>query len=165
MAVKSILEVIMKKVVVVFAVILLFIGWAGSGLLTWRDFRDAGQIREAESMLKGIGMDSNESKDLLNKFQLPVTSRALQIGGMLALVAVVLGLAVLVLLFLKKDGLLTPAALIFLAAVVAMILLNPDYKTGIAGPASARALAMVVGIPALLGGILALLAARMRRTV
>ncbi len=81
---------------------------------------------------------------------------------MFAALVAIYSLTVLILLFITRAGVLFKAAGALVVLSCVMILMNPQYETGLAGAASARSIAWVVGVLTLIGAVLTIVAARMR---
>ncbi len=142
----------------------------GGAILAWRDFRDSSSLAAADGKgqqeLKNAGLSDAAAKKALDEQleefgakNLPGES-ALRTGGTFAALAALFALTVLLLLFVTSRGVLFKAAGALIVLSIVMILMNPQYETGMAGAASARNVAIVVGVLTIIGAVLAMAAAR-----
>lgn len=154
------------------AAFVLVVSMLGASVLAWRDFRDAGSMSGAYGKgvqeLKGAGLDEAAAKKALDEQfsavgakNLP-TAQALTTGGMFAVLAALFALTVLILMFVKRSGVFFKVAGALVVLSIVMIFMNPQYETGLAGAASARSIAMFVGIPMIIGALLAIAAGSRR---
>lgn len=144
----------------------------GGAVLAWRDFRDASGLSDAYSQgqqeLKNAGLSDAAAKKSLDEQLQAVGAKnlpdesALRTGGMFAALAAIYSLAVLILLFVTRGDVLFKAAGALVVLSCVMIFMNPQYETGLAGAASARSIAWVVGVLTIIGAVLTIIAARMR---
>lgn len=151
----------MKKLTVV----LLLIALLGAGVLTWRNFRDCSSLAKVEASVEKMGGKNAEAsktiyRKLLKSRGLDVTSSQFTIAGIVTLLALLATLALLALVFMKKVNLLLPGSIGLIIITIAMILANPSYNTGAAGPAPARTLALIIGVIAILGSVTNILYAK-----
>jgi hypothetical protein len=129
----------MKVLNVVGAIFFALVAIGATSLLTWRDFRDSGRLKDEVAAAAAAGAPATDpdvaaATDLAGK---------LKVGGIvtgaLAALSAVLGGA----MFVKKDGLkYLPLAVV--AAAGAAIAFNPSYGTGPFAPMSARTLSFIV---------------------
>ncbi|MGI8788107.1 MAG: hypothetical protein ACR2HG_10140 [Pyrinomonadaceae bacterium] len=145
----------------------------GSAVLAWRDFRDSSSLGEAygqslQKLKTGWGLSDEQAKKAWDEQleasgakNLPDES-ALRTGGMFAALAAIFALTVLILLFVTRSGVLFKAAGALVVLSCVMIFMNPQYETGLAGAASARSVAWVVGVLTITGAVLTIFAARRR---
>ena len=137
----------MRTTLLVFAIIFAVVAVGMGSLLTWRDFRDSkkitDQIGENEAVLGAV---KNASPEIQEALELP---GKLKKGGIAAGAVAALALVVVFSIGSKKSSMTAVAGVLAIAAL-AMIFLNPSYATGHHGPASARMVAWVAGVPALL---------------
>lgn len=142
----------------------------GSAVLAWRDFRDSSSLGDTYSQgqreLKTAGLSDAAAKKALDEQLTALGAKnlpdeaALRTGGMFAVLAALFALTVLILMFVTRSGVLFKAAGALVVLSVVMILMNPQYETGLAGAASARSIAWVVGVLTIIGALLAMFAAR-----
>lgn len=158
----------MKRFLIVLSALLLIIGVIATGLLTWRDFRDGGQLAEVEKQVESLGSQAGGTakdvyKGLLKNAGLDITSSRLTIAGVFSGITLLLVLVVLVLLFMAKPdkSMIFGVALIVFAAV--MIFINPSYETGPYGPADARSIAMIAGIFSIVGAAGSLVVSKLKQ--
>ncbi len=151
------------------AAFVLVISILGASVLAWRDFRDAESMSDAYGKglqeLKGAGLDDAAAKKALDEQLSAVGAKnlpdeaALRKGGMFAALAAIYALVVLILMFVTRSGVLFKVAGALVVLSIVMILMNPQYETGLAGAASARSVAMFVGILMIIGALLTIVAA------
>ncbi|MEP6902385.1 MAG: hypothetical protein ABJA66_11590 [Actinomycetota bacterium] len=157
------------------AAFFLVISILGSAILAWRDFRDAGAVgdayAQAQKELKIAGLNDAQSKKALDDQLSAIGAKNLpgekdlRTGGMFAVLTLVFALSVLILMFVTQRGVLFKVAGALVVLSIVMILMNPQYETGLAGAASARNVAIVVGLLTIIGALLAIFAGRMRRSI
>lgn len=154
------------------AAFVLVISMLGAGTLAWRDFRDASSLGDAYGSgvqeLKNAGLSDAAAKKALDEQlatvggkELPSES-ALRKGGIFAGLTLFFALTVLILLFVTRSAVLFKAAGALVVLSCVMIFMNPQYETGLAGAASARSVAIFVGVLTIIGALLAMGAAKVR---
>lgn len=159
----------MKRFLTVLSALILIVGVIATGLLTWRDFRDGGQLAEVEKKVEaadtqaGGGAAKDMYKGLLKNAGIDVSSSRLTIAGLFSALTLLLTLAALVLLFMAKPDKTKIVGLALIVFAVIMIFVNPSYNTGPYGPADARTIAMIAGAFAIVGAAGSLLVSRMRQ--
>jgi hypothetical protein len=158
----------MKRFLTVLSALILIVGVIATGLLTWRDFRDGGQLAEVEKKVEAAdtqagGAAKDMYKGLLKNAGIDVSSSRLTIAGLFSALTLLLTLAALVLLFMAKPDKTKIVGLALIVFAVIMIFINPSYNTGPYGPADARTIAMTAGAFAIVGAAGSLLVSRMRQ--
>ena len=134
---------------------------SGSSASNLGDSDDAAKAqKQLEEVKKTLGADS----PLVKKAE----EAQANLGGAVraaygGLLVAVLSLLVMILTFAKKSGPLVIVGGLTILASVVFILISPSYDTGKYGPANARQIAMLYGIPALIGGLCGILADKFRK--
>lgn len=156
----------MRVLAMVIGFILLLAGAGLSSALTWRDFRDAGELSRARAMATSA-LGSTTGERVLDGVMREasggqnISETGLQIGGAASAFAAALSLAVLAVMFSKKPKLLVKVAGGLVVLSVLVIFANPDWAHGDMAPASARQIAEIAAVPLVLGALAALLVARL----
>lgn len=160
-------EDIMKKLLVVLSVIFLIIAAAGTGILTWRDFRDGSELAKLETEMDKAstqtGVGKSVFKQALKEKGLDVSASKFTFAGIVTALTFLVCIAVFILVFMKKPNISVYAGIGLIIISIIMILVNPGYDTGPFGPAPARTLAIIFGIAAILGAICSMILAKMRQ--
>lgn len=129
----------MKVLNIVGAIFFALVAIGATSLLTWRDFRDSGRLKDEVSAATAAGAPAGDSEvaaatELAGK---------LKIGGIVTGGLATLSFALAGAMFVKKEKLkYLPLAVVAVAA--AAIALNPSYGTGPFAPMSARTLSFIV---------------------
>ena len=160
-------EDIMKKLLVVFSVIFLIIAAAGTGILTWRDFRDGSDLAKLETEMDKTstqtGVGKSIFKEALKQKGLDISASRFTFAGIVTALTFLVCLAVFILVFMKKPDISVYAGIGLIIFTIIMILVNPGYDTGPYGPAPARTLAIIIGAAAILGAICSITLAKKRQ--
>ena len=141
----------MRIAALIIATIML-LATAGVGFLgTNRSFKDATDIDKMVKPIKSqlAAMAAKGSSEAKKLKSLSEKTGRLRAGGVLFALTAVLALGLMAMMFMNK---LVPYAAGGLAVLAILsVLVNPAYDMGPMAPASARSLAMVVGVMAALG--------------
>jgi hypothetical protein len=151
----------MKKL----TVILLLIALLGAGLLTWRNFRDGSDLAEIEKKVEKMAGKQGVAakvlyKNLLKQKGLDVSAGHFAFAGFVTFLTLLLIFLLLVFTFIKNHKLAFMGSIALLVLTVIMIFVNPSYDIGATGPASARSLAIIIGVITILGSLAALTTAK-----
>jgi drug/metabolite transporter (DMT)-like permease len=160
-------EDIMKKLLVVLSVIFLIIAVAGTGILTWRDFRDGSDLAKLEKEMDKAstqsGVGKSVFKEALKQKGLDISGSRFTLAGIFTALTFLICLAAFILLLMKKPDISVYAGIGLIIFTIIMILVNPGYDTGPYGPAPARTLAIIIGVFAILGAICSIALAKKRQ--
>ncbi len=143
----------MRITLIIVAVVCLLVTMGLGGILAGRNINDASDIekltKKNSKLLKlATALGSKDAKKVTD---IQEKTGALRIGAGALAVLVLASLALFIMLFMKKGITILTGSVILLA--VLSIFLNPHYETGAYGPASARSVAIAVGIFAIIGAL------------
>jgi hypothetical protein len=158
----------MKRFLTVVSALILIIAVLITGMLTWRDFRDAAGLakieKEVEAKDQEIGGAAKDLyKGLLKGAGVDVSASQFTIAGLVTGLATLLALAALVLIFTAQYSKSNIIGLALIILSIIMIFVNPGYDTGLTGGADSRTIAMVAGAFAIVGALGSLAVTKMRQ--
>lgn len=158
----------MKRFLTVVSALILIIGVLIVGVLTWRDFRDAGDLAKIEKEVEAAGQQTGGAakdlyKGLLKGAGIDVSASRFTIAGLVTGLTTLLVLAALVLLFTAQYSKSNIIGLALIVLSIIMIFVNPSYDTGLTGGTDSRTLAMVAGAFAIVGALGSLAVTKMRQ--
>lgn len=133
----------MRTLFLILLILAGLLGGGGAGVLAWRDFRDAGEMKTLEKAKAELAAAGGEQAlSSKQKKLLALTPGTFYVGGAASLLLALAVLTMVVLTFRKQGGLPPLAAVLVVA--IAQVALNPswDFKF----PASPQKIAVFAGL-------------------
>lgn len=151
----------------IFMLILMVLGTLGGmglGGLTASNLSDADAKEKLVKQIDQIKKMSGADSPMVKKAEAALVN----VDGVITaayggLLIAVLSLLVFILTFAKKSKPLLVVGALTIVGAIAFILISPSFDTGKYGPANAQQMAMLYGIPALIGAFAGIMADKFRK--